>query len=64
MNTLRVFVKVGDVVALVRADGLCADEVAHVLFLAVDLCERPIFVPLPVNLIAVNLPKQEETEKL
>lgn len=58
------FVKVGDVGALVWADGLRADQVAHGLFLAVDLRECPICVPLPVNLIAVNLQEQEETEKL
>lgn len=64
MITFRVFVKVGDVGALVWADGLRADQVAHSLFLAVDLFERPICVPLPVNLIAVNLWEQAETEKL
>lgn len=58
------FVQAGNVSALVWADGLRADQVAHGLFLAVDLRERPICVLLPVNLITVNLQEQEETEKL
>lgn len=54
-DTFRVFVKVCDIVAFVRADSLRADVVAHRLFLAVDLTEGPIYVPLPVYFITVHL---------
>lgn len=54
-DTFRVFVKVCDINAFIRTNGLRADVVAHSLFLAVDLCEGPVRVPLPVNFIAVNL---------
>lgn len=57
MDTFRVLVKVCDINAFIRANGLCADVVAHSLFLAVDLREGPVHVPLPVNFIAVNLPE-------
>lgn len=52
-------VKVGDVIAFIRANSLGADEVAHSVFLTVDLTEGPIGIPLPVNFITVNLQKQE-----
>lgn len=55
MDTFRVFVKVCDINAFIRANSLCADVVAHSLFLTVDLREGPVHVPLPVNFIAVNL---------
>lgn len=48
-----------DVAALVRSDGLRADAVTHCLFLAVDLIEGPVRIPLPVNFIAIDLEEQE-----
>ena len=54
-DTFRVFVKVCDIIAFIRADSFGADEVAHALFLTVDLTEGSIYVPLPVDFIAVNL---------
>lgn len=64
VDTFRMFVKVRDVIALVRADGLCADKVAHCLLLRIDLCEGPVCVPLPVDFVTVNLQEQEETGNL
>lgn len=73
--TFLVFVQVRDVCALLRAHGFGADEVAHGLLLAVDLAEGAVQVPLPVDLIAVDLvgkstlgsntgPKKTETRSL
>lgn len=49
------FVEMRDVTALVRSDSLCADGVTHRLFLAVDLTEGSVCVPLPVNFITIDL---------
>lgn len=48
-----------DVAALVRSDSLCADGVAHGLFLAVDLIEGSVCVLLPVNFITIDLVEPE-----
>lgn len=50
-----VFVQVCDVCALLRAHGFGADVVANGFLLTVDLAERAVQVPLPVDLIAVDL---------
>lgn len=63
-DTFRVFVKVCDINAFIRANSLCADEVAHCLFLTVDLSEGPIYVLLPVDFITVNLGEQETEQVL
>lgn len=57
------FVKVCDVTALIRANSLGADFVAHCLFLTVDLTEGPICILLPVNFITVYLTIYTEGEK-
>lgn len=54
-DTFRVFVKVCDVKAFIRANSLGADLVAHCLFLTEDLTEGPICIPLPVDFITVYL---------
>lgn len=63
-DTFRVFVKVCDINAFIRANSLCADEVAHCLFLTVDLSEGPICVLLPVDFITINLGEQETEQVL
>lgn len=55
VTTFLVFVQVCDVCPLVRAHCFSADEVADSFLLAVDLAERTIQVPLPVDLITVDL---------
>lgn len=52
-----VFVQVCDVSALLRAHGFGADVVANGFLLTVDLAEGAVQVPLPVDLIAVDLGK-------
>lgn len=54
-STFFVFVQVCDVRPLVRTHCFSADQVADSFLLAVDLAERTIQVPLPVDLIAVDL---------
>lgn len=49
------FVQVGDVRPLIRAHCFSADEVADGFLLTVDLAEGAIQVPLPVDLITVDL---------
>lgn len=58
-ETFRVFVKVCDIDAFIGANSLGADEVAHSLFLTVDLTKGPIDILLPVDFITVNLWEQE-----
>lgn len=54
-DTFRIFVKVCDVTAYIRANSLGADVMAHSLFLTVDLTEGPICISLPVDFITVYL---------
>lgn len=54
-TTFLVFVQVCDVCPLVRAHCFSADEVADSLLLTVDRAERTVQLPLPVDLIAVDL---------
>lgn len=44
-----------DVCSLISAHCFSADEVAHGFLLTVDLAESTIRVPLPVDLITVDL---------
>lgn len=62
-DTFRVFVKVCDIIAFISANSLCADEVAHGLFLTEDLTEGPIYVSLPVDLITVYLKVRRKMEQ-
>lgn len=55
MLAFWVFVQVCDVCPLLGAHRFSADEVADSSLLAGDLAERTIQVPLPVDLIAVDL---------
>ena len=58
--TFRVFVQVCDIVAFIGTNSLRADEVAHGLLLTVDLTESPIYVPLPVDFVTVDLVEREQ----
>lgn len=53
--TFRMFVKVGDITAFIRANCFGADGDAHNLFLTVYLSEGPICILLPVDFITVHL---------
>lgn len=52
------FVQMSDVSALVRANCFRADRVANGLLLTVDLAECTIGIPLPVDLVTVDLIKE------
>lgn len=53
--TFLVFVQVCDVRPLVRAHCFGADEMADGFLLTVDLAEGAVQIPLPVDLITVDL---------
>lgn len=59
-----VFVQVCDVCALLRAHCFGADEVANSFLLTVDLAERAVHIPLPVDLIAVDLNRKNNQTQL
>lgn len=52
------FVQVRDVRPVIRAHCFSADEVADGFLFTVDLAERAVQVPLPVDLIAVDLTRK------
>lgn len=54
-STFLMFVQMCDVCPLVRAHSFGADVVADSFLLTVDLAESTIQVPLPVDLITVDL---------
>lgn len=54
-STFFVFVQVCDVCPLVRTHCFGADTVADSFLLAVDLAESTVKIPLPVDLITVDL---------
>lgn len=54
-STLLVFIDVCDICTLIRAHCFRADAVANSFLLAVDLAKGTIQVPLPVDLITVDL---------
>lgn len=61
--TFLVFVQVCDVRPLVRAHCFSADEVADGFLLTVDLAEGAIQVPLPVDLITVDLEEKYQQSR-
>lgn len=61
--TFLVFVQVGDVRPLIRAHCFSADEVADGFLLTVDLAEGAIQVPLPVDLITVDLEEKYQQSR-
>lgn len=54
-STFLVFVQMCDVCPLIRAHCFSADAVADSFLLTVKLAESTIQVPLPVDLITVDL---------
>lgn len=63
-TTFLVFVQMCDVCPLIRAHCFSADEVAYGFLFTVDLAEGAIQVPLPVDLITVDLEEKYQQSQL
>lgn len=63
-STFLVFVQVCDVCPLIRAYSFSADAVADSFLLTVELAEGTVQVPLPVDLVTVDLEGTNKHDQL